>query len=85
MFVNKDSFEEIKKQNDSVTLLLKRILKIEADKIVKSEPIVYANNVNNIDTGRTIQGQIVNLVIAYRLYGDERYLERAKKRSVTCY
>jgi oligo-alginate lyase len=79
LFIEKNLFEKIKFQNDSITIRLKSILKIEADKIVKSEPLVYPNGINTMDTGRDIQGQLVNLAMAYRLFGDLCYLERAKK------
>lgn len=79
LFAKNGRFEEIKLQNDFVTLRLKRILKLEVERILKSTPVTYTNSINSMDTGRTIQGQLVNLAMGYRLFGDVRCLERAKK------
>jgi hypothetical protein len=79
LFATNVNIEAIKLQKDSITKQLSSFVKNNAEKFLQAKDIDYPNGVNNFGTGREVQGRILTLALSYRLFGDQRYFERAKK------
>ncbi len=79
LYVNDDRIATIKLQKDTISRQLLFILKKDADQKLNAPKIVYPNDVSNMGTSRNVQGRIISLALAYRLFGDEKYLQKAKE------
>jgi len=78
LFANNKKIISIKLQNDEVSKKLLTILKAGAEKIVTESAIIYPNGKSNFATSRNVQGRVISLAMAYRLFGDKRYVDKAK-------
>lgn len=78
LYANASRFAKLKTQKDEVSKQLLALLKNEAEKAVLAEKIVYPSTGFKFGTMRTVQGRILSLALAYRVFGDQRYLVRAK-------
>jgi oligo-alginate lyase len=78
LYANAARFTKLKTQKDDVSKQLLALLKKEADKAVLAEKIVYPSTGFKFGAMRTVQGRILALALAYRVFGEKRYLERAK-------
>ncbi len=78
LYVNATRFAKLKTQKDEVSRQLFALLKKEAEKAVLAEKIVYPSTGFKFGAMRTVQGRILSLALAYRVFGEKRYLERAK-------
>lgn len=79
LYANAARFAKLKTQKDDVSKKLFALLKIEAEKAVLAEKIVYPSTGFKFGAMRTVQGRILSLALAYRVFGVKRYLERAKE------
>ena len=78
LFANNDKIASLKSQSDTVSKQLFALLKIEADKYLSAEKIVYPTKGFKLEAMREVQGRILALALAYRLFGEKKYLEKAK-------
>lgn len=78
LFANRARIEKLKLQNDEVTKDLFLLLKNNAEKTLQAPRIVYPTTGFKFGAVRNVQGRLFTLGLAYRLFGDSRYLERAK-------
>ena len=78
LYANAARFTALKTQKDEVSRQLLALLKKEAEKAVLAEKIVYPSTGFKFGAMRTVQGRILSLALAYRVFGEKRYLERAK-------
>lgn len=79
LFASDARIAAIKGQTDDVTQHLLFLLKSTADNYVSASAIVYPAGVSNMGTSRNVQGRLLSLALAYRIFGEERYLARAKE------
>ncbi|MBC7845613.1 MAG: heparinase II/III family protein [Flavobacterium sp.] len=78
LFANNSRIESLKLQNDEVSKELLLLLKNNAEKTLKSAKIEYPATGFKFSEVRNVQGRILTLGLAYRVFGDKRYFERAK-------
>jgi hypothetical protein len=78
LFANIARIEALKQQNDEVSKALLLLLKNNAEKTLISEKIEYPSTGFKFGAVRNVQGRILTLGLAYRVFGDKSYLERAK-------
>ncbi|MDA3867944.1 MAG: heparinase II/III family protein [Salinivirgaceae bacterium] len=81
LFANDARIASLKLQKDDVSEALLLIIKNEAEKNLKGEKIVYGpitGPESFLPKVREGQGRILSLALSYRIFGDKRYLERAR-------
>ena len=78
LFANNARFEALKGQKDSTSKILRALLKADAERKILAKNINYTEGVNSMTTAREVQGRILSLALAYRVFGDKRYFEKAK-------
>jgi oligo-alginate lyase len=78
LFANDARIEALKLQNDDVSKALLVLLKNNAEKTLKADKIEYPSTGFKFSAVRNVQGRILTLGLAYRVFGDKRYFERAK-------
>ena len=78
LFANDARIAALKLQKDSVSKTLFLLLKQDAEKTLLADKIVYPTEGFKFGAMRTVQGRILTLSLSYRVFGDKRYLERAK-------
>lgn len=78
LFADDAKVASIKLQTDSITQRLLFLLKSSAESYISAPPIDYPNSVSNMGTSRNVQGRLLALALAYRLFEDQRYLMKAK-------
>lgn len=78
LFGNNSRIEALKLQNDEVSKALLLLLKNNAEQTLKSAKIEYPITGFKFGAVRNVQGRILTLGLAYRVFGDKRYFERAK-------
>ena len=78
LFANDARIAALKLQKDSVSKTLLLLLKQDAEKTLLADKIVYPTEGFKFGAVRTVQGRILTLSLSYRVFGDNRYLERAK-------
>lgn len=78
LFANDARIAALKLQKDSVSKTLLLLLKHEAEKTLLADNIVYPREGFKFGAVRNVQGRILTLGLSYRVFGDKRYLERAK-------
>lgn len=78
LFANTDKISALKSQKDSVSKQLFSLLKFEADKYLVADKIQYPTKGFKFDAMRKVQGRILALSLAYRLFEEKKYLEKAK-------
>lgn len=78
LYANAARFAKLKTQKDDVSKQLLALLKKEADKAASAEKIVYPSTGFKFGAMRTVQGRILSLALAYRVFGEKQYLEHAK-------
>ena len=79
LFASDARIAQIKLQKDKVSRQLLFIVERDAGKKLIASPITYPNSVSNMGTSRDVQGRIISLALAYRLFGDDRFLQKAKE------
>ncbi len=79
LFANQAKITLLKSQKDEVTKQLLSLLKIEADKYLVADKIEYPSQGFKFYVMRQVQGRILALSLAFRVFGEKKYLERAKK------
>ncbi|MBC7652734.1 MAG: heparinase II/III family protein, partial [Deinococcales bacterium] len=79
LFANDNRILSIKTQKDTVSQQLQFIIKQEAEKRLFTSKINYPNDASNLVTSRDVQGRIISLAMAYRLFSDKRFLVKAKQ------
>lgn len=78
LFANKEKIAALKLQKDDVSKQLFLLLKLEADKYLVADKIQYPTKGFKFEAMRKVQGRILALSLAYRLFGEKKYLEKAK-------
>lgn len=78
LFGNNSRIEALKLQNDEVSKALLLLLKNNAEQTLKSAKIEYPITGFKFGAVRNVQGRILTLGLAYRVFGDKRYFQRAK-------
>lgn len=68
----------LKLQNDEVSKDLLLLLKNDAERTLKAKKIEYPSTGFKFGAVRNVQGRILTLGLAYRVFGDKRFLDRAK-------
>jgi hypothetical protein len=79
LFASDKKIAAIKLQTDNLSQQLLFIIKADAEKRVTAEKIIYPNDKSNMAASRNVQGRIISLAMAYRLFGDKRFLQKAKE------
>lgn len=79
LFASDAQVANIKKQSDSISLQLLAIIRADAENFLSAPIINYPNNISNFGTSRAVEGRIIALSLAWRLFNDERYLRKAKE------
>ncbi len=79
LFANQTKLSLLKTQKDEASKQLLKLLKIEADKYLEADKIVYPSTGFKFYVLRQVQGRILALSLAYRVFGEKKYFERAKK------
>lgn len=81
LFTNSKRWDDLKKQvkNDSVSKKVFEIIKERAEITLKSKSLISPGVGVFHGEARQIQGRIAVLAITYKLTGDKRFLERARK------
>jgi oligo-alginate lyase len=79
LFANQAKLSLLKTQKDEASKQLIKLLKIEADKYLEADKIVYPSTGFKFYVLRQVQGRILALSLAYRVFGEKKYFERAKK------
>lgn len=79
LFANQAKLSLLKTQKDEASKQLLKLLKIEADKYLEADQIVYPSTGFKFYVLRQVQGRILALSLAYRVFGEKKYFERAKK------
>ncbi|MBC8012083.1 MAG: heparinase II/III family protein [Burkholderiales bacterium] len=79
LFANDARVSALKLQSDDVSKNLLGLLKNAAEIHLTAKEIVYpTGRTFKFDAVRTAQGRILTLALSYRIFGDDRYLNRAK-------
>ena len=78
LFASNSRITTIRAQTDEVSKQLLFIIKSDAEKRLAGKPVAYMNNASNMGASRDVQGRIISLALAYRLFNDARFLARAK-------
>ncbi|NQX00407.1 hypothetical protein HQ447_07085, partial [bacterium] len=79
LFANEARVAALKLQDDEVSKNLLGLLKNSAENHLTADRIVYPEGRTfKFDAVRNAQGRILTLALGYRIFGDERYLIRAK-------
>ena len=78
LFAKNARIAAIKLQKDEVTKQLLTFLKQDAEQKLLADKIVYPSTGFKFGAVRNVQGRILTLALSYRIFGDKRYLERAK-------
>lgn len=79
LFARANRFEALKTQNDAVSRQLKAIVFHQAEKLLTADSIVYPSTGFKFGAMRAVQGRILTLALSYRLTGDRRFLDRARR------
>lgn len=82
LFANQAKLSLLKTQKDEASKQLLNLLKIEADKYLVADKIVYPSTGFKFYVLRQVQGRILALALAYRVFGEKKYFERAKKELI---
>ena len=79
LFANDARISSLKVQSDKVSKDLLGLLKNAAEIHLTADKIVYpTGRTFKFDAVRNAQGRILTLALSYRIFGDDRYLNRAK-------
>lgn len=78
LFADNARIASLKKQKDEVTKQLLAFLKHDAEQKLLADKIVYPTTGFKFEAARKVQGRILTLALSYRIFGDKRYLEKAK-------
>jgi oligo-alginate lyase len=78
LYLTEAKLAEVRAQTDPVSIQLKYILKAEADRMLTLGPVIYPDNQSRFLLSREVQGRVIALAMAYQLFGDRRYLEKAR-------
>ncbi|RUT68002.1 hypothetical protein D0817_23615 [Flavobacterium cupreum] len=78
LFANDARIETLKLQNDEVSKALLLLLKNNAEKTLKAGKIEYPSKGFKLEAVRNVQDRILTLGLAFQVFGDVRYFERAK-------
>ena len=78
LFADDARIASIKTQKDTVSVQLLWLLKTTGENLLSAPKIDYPRGISNFGTSRSVQGRILALALAYRLFGDDRYLAKAK-------
>ena len=79
LFANDARISSLKVQSDKVSKDLLGLLKNAAEIHLTEDKIVYpTGRTFKFDAVRNAQGRILTLALSYRIFGDDRYLNRAK-------
>ena len=78
LFAKNARIAAIKLQKDDVSKQLLAFLKQDAEQKLLADKIVYPSTGFKFGAVRNVQGRILTLALSYRIFGDKRYLERAK-------
>ncbi len=79
LFTSKKRLALLKMQKDETSKNLFILLKSEAEQHLKAEKLVYPTGKTfKFNANRSAQGRILTLALSYHLFGDKRYLDRAK-------
>ncbi|MDA3867031.1 MAG: heparinase II/III family protein [Salinivirgaceae bacterium] len=79
LFTSKKHLVSLKMQKDETSKNLFILLKSEAEKHLKAEKLVYPTGKTfKFNANRSAQGRILTLALSYHIFGDKRYLARAK-------
>ncbi|MBC7827141.1 MAG: hypothetical protein H7122_05310, partial [Chitinophagaceae bacterium] len=79
LFTSKKRLALLKMQKDETSKDLFILLKSEAEKHLKAERLVYPTGKTfKFTANRSAQGRILTLALSYHIFGDKRYLTRAK-------
>ncbi|MBC7806470.1 MAG: heparinase II/III family protein, partial [Akkermansiaceae bacterium] len=79
LFADPARITAVKSRKDEISQQLLALLQNDAESKLVSEPLVYPPTGFLLDPVRKVQGRILTLALAYRLTGDKRYFERARK------
>lgn len=79
LFANNNRIHTVISQKDKVSQQLLFIIKQAAEKRLSAPNIKYPNQASNMTASRDVQGRIISLALAYRLFNDKRFLDRAKQ------
>ena len=79
LFADDARISQINLQQDAVSKQLLFILKSDAEKKLTALPVIYPEGISNMGTSRNVQGCIISLAMAYRLFGDKRFAAKAKE------
>ncbi len=82
LWANKERINALKNQNDDVSKQLLALLKNGAEQTLLAEKIVYPTTGFKFGAVRNVQGRILTLALSYRVFGDKRYLERARQELI---
>ncbi len=79
LFANNARIASLKLQKDEVSKHLLALLKADATQKLLWDKMVYPTQKKfKFEAVRNVQGRILSCALSYRLFGDRRYLERAK-------
>ncbi len=78
LFADNSRIGALKLQNDEISKALLLILNNKAELVLTSDKIEYPTTGFKFGAVRNVQGRILTLGLAYRVFGDNRYLKRAK-------
>lgn len=78
LFAGASRFAQLETQPDPVSAQLRDLIRREADSRLAAAPRVYDYGIQNMANARAVQGDVLALAMAYRLFHDQRYAERAK-------
>lgn len=79
LFAHANRFEALKTQDDAVSQQLKAIVLHQAAKLLTADSIVYPSTGFKFGAMRAVQGRILTLALSFRLTGDRRFLDRARR------
>lgn len=79
LFINNQRVEELKKQTDEVSILLKEIILHQADEAMLLPPVVYPVKEFKMGAVRETQRRVLCLSMSYLLTDKECYLSAAKE------
>lgn len=80
IIMSEDKFAKLKKYvgTDSVTGILLKKLKSEADRILTASPVQYEipDGIRLLEASKRIQRRVAALALSYNIFGDEKYAKR---------
>ncbi|WP_159474971.1 heparinase II/III family protein [Dyadobacter sp. 3J3] len=78
LFANQTKITLLKSQKDETSIQLLKLLKNEADQYLVADKIMYPSQGFKFGAMRQVQGRILALSLAYRVFGEKKYFERAR-------